>query len=99
MNEFTVYLLVLLLLIRHTPLAMHPTPLCIKPYCPQRRLHLSEGLIYFMFPVRQLNHDHFLHGSGFIRDDVAGENRMCNGLATANCHITKYISRLAKHRQ
>ena len=52
-----------------------------------------------MFPVRQLNRDRILHGSSFIRDDVAGENRMCNGLATANCHITEYISRLAQHRQ
>ena len=38
------HLLVLLLWMRHTPLAMHPTPLCIKLCCPQGQTHLSEGL-------------------------------------------------------
>ena len=44
MNEFAVHFLVLLIWIRKNPLAMHPTPLCRKPCCPQGRLHLSEGL-------------------------------------------------------
>ena len=28
----------------YAPLAMYPTPICRKPYFPQRRLHLSDRL-------------------------------------------------------
>ena len=40
MNEFAVHFLVLLLLIRHILLAMHPTPLCRKKFV------LKDGRIY-----------------------------------------------------
>ena len=44
MNDFSVQILVLLLWMRHPPLAIHTTPLWRKPFCPQGRPHLSEGL-------------------------------------------------------
>ena len=42
MNDFSAHFLFLFLWIRHTPLDMHPTPLCRKPSCPQRRLHYQK---------------------------------------------------------